>query len=123
MGNASVVSLRSGRKLPQAAPQQRSRPTDAEFEPDAKSEVPLQARSVPLPFLTQTLSARKPKSDEDMLKMFQKVEINIPLLNAIEQIPKYAKFLKELGVHKRKRMKRGVELGGIVSVLTRSQQV
>ncbi|RDY09886.1 hypothetical protein CR513_05675, partial [Mucuna pruriens] len=28
--------------------------------------------------------------------MFRKVEINIPLLDAIKQIPKYAKFLKEL---------------------------
>ncbi|RDY06394.1 hypothetical protein CR513_09625, partial [Mucuna pruriens] len=28
--------------------------------------------------------------------MFQQVEINIPLLDAIKQVPKYAKFLKEL---------------------------
>ncbi|RDX87364.1 hypothetical protein CR513_31159, partial [Mucuna pruriens] len=28
--------------------------------------------------------------------MFRKVEINIPLLDAIKQVPKYAKFLKEL---------------------------
>ncbi|RDX67425.1 hypothetical protein CR513_53698, partial [Mucuna pruriens] len=28
--------------------------------------------------------------------MFRKVEINIPLHDAIKQIPKYAKFLKEL---------------------------
>ncbi|RDX85515.1 hypothetical protein CR513_33283, partial [Mucuna pruriens] len=40
-----------------------------------------------------------------MLKMFQKVEINIPLLDAIKQIPKYTKFLKELCIHKRKKMK------------------
>ncbi|RDX98869.1 hypothetical protein CR513_18153, partial [Mucuna pruriens] len=92
-GKASVVSLRSGRELSQqAALQQRPRPTDAEFEPDAD----LLARSVPLPFPTQTLSARKPEIEEDLLKMFQKVEINIPLLDDIKQIPKYAKFLKEL---------------------------
>ena len=37
-----------------------------------------------------------------MLETFQKVEINIPLLNAIRQVPRYAKFLKELCTSKRK---------------------
>ncbi|RDY04338.1 hypothetical protein CR513_11966, partial [Mucuna pruriens] len=109
-GNARVVSLRSGKKLPlQATPQQKPRPTDAESKPNA--------RSVPLPFPTWTLSVRKAKADEDLLRMFWKVEINIPLLDAIKQIPKYTKFLKELCVHKRKKMKGGVELGGVVSAL------
>ncbi|RDY07874.1 Retrovirus-related Pol polyprotein, partial [Mucuna pruriens] len=53
--------------------------------------------------------------------MFQKVEINIPLLDALKQIPKYAKFLKELFVHKRKKMKGNVEVGGIVSAMTRNK--
>ncbi|RDY01894.1 hypothetical protein CR513_14714, partial [Mucuna pruriens] len=43
--------------------------------------------------------------------------------DANSQIPKYAKFLKELCVHKRKKMKGGVELGGIVSMLTRNEDV
>ncbi|RDX87176.1 hypothetical protein CR513_31390, partial [Mucuna pruriens] len=54
--------------------------------------------------------------------MFRKVEINIPLLDAIKHIPKYIKFLKELCMHKRKKMKGGVEVGGIVSVLTRNKE-
>ncbi|RDX99735.1 hypothetical protein CR513_17179, partial [Mucuna pruriens] len=121
-GNVNVVSLRSDRELPQqAAPQQRPRPTDAEFEPDADSPVPQQAISVPLPFPTQTLSTRKAKIDEDLLKMFQEVEINIPLLDAIKQIPKYAKFLKELCVHKSKKMNEGVELGGVMLALTKNE--
>ncbi|RDX71947.1 hypothetical protein CR513_48633, partial [Mucuna pruriens] len=52
--------------------------------------------------------------------MFRKVEINIPLFDAIKQIPKYAKFLKELCVHKRRKMKGSRELGGVVSALTRN---
>ncbi|RDX78080.1 hypothetical protein CR513_41697, partial [Mucuna pruriens] len=51
----------------------------------------------------------------------QQVEINIPLLDAIKQIPKYAKFLKELCIHKRKKMKGSVEVGGIVSTLTKNE--
>ncbi|RDY06307.1 hypothetical protein CR513_09725, partial [Mucuna pruriens] len=53
--------------------------------------------------------------------MFRKVEINIPLLDAIKQIPKYAKFFKELCIHKRKNMKGSREIGGIVSTLTRNE--
>ncbi|RDY03416.1 hypothetical protein CR513_12995, partial [Mucuna pruriens] len=95
-GNVNVVTLRSGRELPQ---------------------VP-QEKSVPLPFPTQTPTSRKLETDEDLLRMSQKVEINIPFLDAIKQIPKYAKFLKELCVHKRKKMKEGVESGGIMLALT-----
>ncbi|RDY14454.1 hypothetical protein CR513_00473, partial [Mucuna pruriens] len=109
-GNASVVSLRSGKEL-QAAPQQKPRSTSTEPNSDANSQP------------SRTLSARKLESDEELLKMFRKVEINIPHLDAIKQIPKYAKFLKKLCVHKRKKMKGGVELGGIVSALTRNDNL
>ncbi|RDX62924.1 hypothetical protein CR513_58699, partial [Mucuna pruriens] len=50
-------------------------------------------------------------------------QINIPLLHTIKQIPKYAKFLKELCMHKRKKMKGGVELGGIIMTLTKNDEV
>ncbi|RDX82971.1 hypothetical protein CR513_36160, partial [Mucuna pruriens] len=90
-------------------------------EPNANSQ-PRPETTVSLSFPNWTISARKPDSDEELLKMFRKVEINIPLLDAIKQIPKYAKFLKELGVHKRKKIKRSREIGGIVSVLTRNEE-
>ncbi|RDX81265.1 hypothetical protein CR513_38070, partial [Mucuna pruriens] len=53
--------------------------------------------------------------------MFRKVEINIPLLDAIKLILMYVKFFKELCVHKRKKIKGRVEVGGIVSALTRDK--
>nr|KYP32977.1 hypothetical protein KK1_046228 [Cajanus cajan] len=39
--------------------------------------------------------------DKEILETFRKVEVNIPLLDAIKQIPRYVKFLKELCTHKR----------------------
>ncbi|XP_052479639.1 uncharacterized protein LOC105800995 [Gossypium raimondii] len=45
---------------------------------------------------------RRGKEDKEILKTFRNVEINIPLLDAIKQIPWYAKFLKELYTNKRK---------------------
>ncbi|RDX63457.1 hypothetical protein CR513_58108, partial [Mucuna pruriens] len=94
-GDVSAVSLRSGRELPHHP-----------------------ARVIPLPFPTRTFLARKSEIDEDLLKMFPRVEINILLLDTIKQIPKYAKFLKELCMHKRKKMK-----GGVVSALIRNEEV
>jgi hypothetical protein len=37
-----------------------------------------------------------------MFETFKKVDINIPLLDIIQQMPPYAKFLKELCTHKKK---------------------
>ena len=39
---------------------------------------------------------KKKKEEKDILKIFNKVEVNIPLLNVIKQILRYARFLKEL---------------------------
>ncbi|RDX81203.1 hypothetical protein CR513_38153, partial [Mucuna pruriens] len=87
-GNVSEVTLTSGKELPQLAPQQLPRPTDADSELDANSQRPQQDKAVPLPFPTQTLSTKKLEFDEELLRMFRKVEINIPLLDVIKQIPK-----------------------------------
>ncbi|KAL4557350.1 hypothetical protein LXL04_035526 [Taraxacum kok-saghyz] len=44
---------------------------------------------------------RGPKM-EDMWDLFNQVKINIPLVKLIREVPSYAKFLKDLCVHKRK---------------------
>ncbi|RDX73562.1 hypothetical protein CR513_46814, partial [Mucuna pruriens] len=43
-------------------------------------------------------------------------EINIPLLDAIKQVPKYAKFLKELCIHKRRKLKAGAKVGVTIGI-------
>ncbi|RDX84922.1 hypothetical protein CR513_33955, partial [Mucuna pruriens] len=117
-GNASVVTLQSGKELPQPTLQQLSRSTEADSEPNSRPKI-----AVPLPFPSWTISARKLESDKELLKMFQKVEINIPLLDAIKQVPKYAKFLKELCVHKRRKIKGSRQIGGVVSALTKNEEL
>ncbi|RDX92528.1 hypothetical protein CR513_25330, partial [Mucuna pruriens] len=118
-GNASAVTLKNNKELPQLAQQQTPKSAKADTEAITNSQSYLEI-VVPLPFPSWTISARKPESDEELLKMFRKVEINIPLLDAIKQILKYAKFLKELCVHKRRKMKGSQEFGGVVSALTKS---
>ncbi|RDY02994.1 hypothetical protein CR513_13473, partial [Mucuna pruriens] len=100
----------------------RSRPTDADSKPDVDSQVPQQDKFVPLSFPIQTLLARKPESDEELLKMFRKVEINIPLLDAIKHIPSMQNSLRSCA-YTRGKIKGGVELGGIVLVLTKNNNI
>ncbi|RDX96930.1 hypothetical protein CR513_20358, partial [Mucuna pruriens] len=88
---------------------------------DSGSNADIQSRLERYP-TTISISARKPESYEELLKMFRKVEINIPLLDAIKQVPKYAKFLKELCVHKRRKKNGSKEIGGVVSALTRNEE-
>ncbi|KAM1832529.1 hypothetical protein ACFX13_022454 [Malus domestica] len=47
-------------------------------------------------FPRRFVQSKKDESDKDILDTFRKVQVNIPLLDAIKQVPKYAKFLKEL---------------------------
>ena len=39
---------------------------------------------------------------DEMLELFKQVQINLPLLDAIKQVPAYAKFLKDLCTQKHK---------------------
>ncbi|CAM8934310.1 unnamed protein product [Rhodiola kirilowii] len=72
------------------------------------TETPKISTALPFP-----VPARVPKQhvmDEDVFELFSKVEINIPLLEAIKQIPRYAKFLKELCTNRRRSTRYDQEL-------------
>ncbi|KAM1241284.1 hypothetical protein ACFX2J_046496 [Malus domestica] len=47
------------------------------------------------PFPCRFMQTQNEESKKDILETFRKVQVNIPLLDAIKQIPKYAKFLKK----------------------------
>ncbi|XP_015949430.1 uncharacterized protein LOC107474318 [Arachis duranensis] len=59
----------------------------------------------PSPIRFPTL-AKKAKKQEDLdptlVEVFMKVEVTVPLFQAIQQVPKYAKFLKDVCTHKDK---------------------
>ncbi|CAM8959491.1 unnamed protein product [Rhodiola kirilowii] len=117
-GNVSVVTLRSGRGASRPSEEESPpEPEEAVAEPDIYSQdlvgqdpedetpvsrpegVPVTENSnvqVPLPFPVQVRAPKKYVMDREVWELFSKVEINIPLLEAIKQIPRYSKFLKEL---------------------------
>ena len=64
---------------------------------------PLDRRFVPkAPFPQSLISPQKSAQFGDILEVFKQVQINIPFLDAIQQVPSYAKFLKDLVIMKRK---------------------
>ncbi|XP_042386458.1 uncharacterized protein LOC121978147 [Zingiber officinale] len=64
------------------------------------------------------MEEEKAREYQDLVKLFSKVEVNVPLLTMIKQILKYAKFLKDLCVHKNKlKINELISMGKNVSAL------
>ncbi|KAM1728953.1 hypothetical protein ACFX12_019408 [Malus domestica] len=64
------------------------------------------------------MHTKKEEAEKDILETLRKVQVNIPLLDAIKQVPRYAKFLKELcTTRKRISTKEVVKVGENVSAI------
>ncbi|CAN6557506.1 unnamed protein product [Malus baccata var. baccata] len=55
-----------------------------------------------VPFPSRFKQTKKEEAEKDILETFRKVQVNIPLLDTIKQVPRYAKFLKELCTTRRR---------------------
>ncbi|XP_023760997.1 uncharacterized protein LOC111909408 [Lactuca sativa] len=77
---------------------------EEERKNNSKSKKPIETevKVTPAPFPSRLTNTKREWEDDEIMAMFRKVEINIPLLDAITQIPRYAKFLKELCTSKKK---------------------
>ena len=109
--NVSAITLRSGKELEPVAGKRRGHglASDAETEVEVDVQPEQPEKSAPLepkifeirpPFPERLAKTKKEKDEKEILETLRKVEVNIPLLDAIKQIPRYAKFLKELCTNK-----------------------
>ncbi|CAM8950370.1 unnamed protein product [Rhodiola kirilowii] len=90
------------------AEEEGNAPGEHRLRPVARTETSKISASLPFP-----VPAQVPKQhvmDEDVFELFSKFKINIPLLEAIKQIPRYAKFLKELCTNRRRSTRYDQEL-------------
>jgi len=140
--NVSVIMLRSGKELEDKRLKQiemEEEEEEIETELSTKKEHPspsqIETTTITLkvsphsmnssfktiaPFLVSSSRSKKEDKEKEILEVFKKVELNIPLLDAIKQIPKYAKFLKELCTTKRAFKLKGhemVSMGEVVSAI------
>ncbi|CAN6685478.1 unnamed protein product [Malus baccata var. baccata] len=83
----NVVTLRSGKEVfeqDEASTKTEKSPKDTELNKKDSDK------------------SKKEQTDKEILDTFRKVQVNLPLLDAIKQVPKYEKFLKELCTNKRR---------------------
>ncbi|XP_027362486.1 uncharacterized protein LOC113870087 [Abrus precatorius] len=102
----NAVTLRSGRTLQEKGKQETEK--DAVEEEDKCQEEAVEKPPVvkefipPLPYPARL---KKDKDDEQFgkfLSLFRQLHINLPFVDALAQMPKYAKFLKDLLSNKKK---------------------
>ncbi|RWR73276.1 hypothetical protein CKAN_00154200 [Cinnamomum micranthum f. kanehirae] len=68
--------------------------------PETTSIVPERVYKPVPPYPQRLRQEKKNQFTQDIFETLRKVEINIPLIDAIKQIPSYAKFIKELCTNK-----------------------
>ena len=130
-GGINAITLRSGTTLQERNQEEPSLPEHASAEEvveieDVEEEKDIQDlaeeekaqsqekapkgvdtadNTTPIPF---PQLARKPRKqlepDPKMVEIFKKVEVTVPLFDVIQQVPKYAKFLKDLCIIETKLM-------------------
>ncbi|XP_038976085.1 uncharacterized protein LOC120107013 [Phoenix dactylifera] len=120
--NASAIVLRSGKEVeiptkatPASSKQEKEKNIVADRNVSNDDDVPkhkfppLSAYKPVSPFPQALAESRKDEQNKDLYETFRRCEVNIPLLDAIKQVPRYAKFLKELCTIKRKQKLKGCE--------------
>ncbi|XP_050919839.1 uncharacterized protein LOC127137418 [Lathyrus oleraceus] len=107
--NVSEISSRSGKSFePAPTPHKKNKVAEPIPKPDSDVVVEDEKEkeyAPPIPFPQRTKKNKKldeEDKDKEILDIFRKVALNIPLLNVIKKILKYVKFLKDLSTHKRR---------------------
>ena len=75
---------------------------------EQKQKDKVQAYTPTVPFPQRIQKAKKEEQFSKFLEIFKKIEINIPFVEVITQIPNYAKFLKDILSKKKKIVEEGV---------------
>lgn len=115
--NVSAITRRSGKELPPAtstlvAPpalssistpnkvskdekiQAKASPTPSNYKVSTSSSPLVDSIIAKALFPSRLAKLKVEDKDEEILEMFKKVQINIPLLIVVQQVPRYAKFIK-----------------------------
>ncbi|XP_062155263.1 uncharacterized protein LOC133863335 [Alnus glutinosa] len=115
----AITTLRSGRRVDNYVQEKVDEQTEIpqNLQKDKGKQVNIEASSSSAPTLEIPYEPQVPFPErlkapshfgkqgekiQDMMEVFKQVKINLPLLDAIKQVPAYAKFLKDLCTQKRK---------------------
>ncbi|XP_010669123.3 uncharacterized protein LOC104886363 [Beta vulgaris subsp. vulgaris] len=116
-GHINAVILRNGKELqdhPLKEPSKRTVEEMVQTEKAVENEIieeekkkeptptPIRPYTPPVPFPQRLARAKLEKKYGKFLDILKKLHINIPFLEAISEMPSYAKFLKDMLSNKRK---------------------
>ena len=99
----SIITLRSGKEVDQPLPKpvEESR-QEKKMQPEhILLEEDTMKYRIPPPFPQALRGKKKATQQAGILEVLRQVKVNIPLLDLINQVPAYAKFLKDLCTIKR----------------------
>ncbi|XP_076958364.1 uncharacterized protein LOC143634070 [Bidens hawaiensis] len=114
---AKAITLRSGRStIPVDASVSTPKPIADEIETETPSEVqprlipesttqtsePVRTYVPPIPYPGRLKKQKMEEQYGKFLELFKQLHINLPFLDALIEMPKYAKFLKEVLLNKKK---------------------
>ncbi|XP_026433040.1 uncharacterized protein LOC113330445 [Papaver somniferum] len=112
--SANAIELRSGKQLEKPATSPVSNEPDLEKEEgetapkkadpvtNSNSKTRVSTYATPPYFPSRFAKSNKETLYQEIWEIFKKIEVNIPLIEAIKQVPRYAKFLEELCTNKHK---------------------
>jgi hypothetical protein len=110
----SITTLRSGKLVDNQVGKKKEEHTEVSetLQNDKGKQVINETSTSETPYVPRALFPERLKAPshfgkqgekiQAMMEVFKQVKINIPLLDAIQQVPAYAKFLKDLCTQKRK---------------------
>ncbi|XP_026378364.1 uncharacterized protein LOC113272782 [Papaver somniferum] len=126
----NAIGLRNGKQVekPETSPESHERdlekgvdeavPKKDDSVTNSNSKPLISTYVTPPPFPSRFANSKKETLDKENWEIFKKIEVTIPLIEAIRQVPRYAKFLKELCTNKF--TKSVLDLGASISVMPAS---
>ncbi|XP_023761614.1 uncharacterized protein LOC111910053 [Lactuca sativa] len=103
--SACAITLRNGKEYegPKIIEEEEEMELEKEEEKSKapSKKIPIEVKVTPPLFPIRLSKSKREREDNEIMEMFRKVEVNIPLIDAIKQVPRYAKFLKELCTSKK----------------------
>lgn len=102
--HAQAITLRSGKNLPEVEVKDKDQEAEPETTPkkqiDTQEQKEVKTPSLPIP--QRMNNSKLDKQFQKILHVFKQLDITIPFPEAVTQMPRYAKCLKDILSNKRK---------------------
>ncbi|CAN6721688.1 unnamed protein product [Malus baccata var. baccata] len=100
--NLPAVPITAESEMPAAEPDKSAEKQNLHSTETVPKQISQRVYDPPLPYPERVIPKARDQQLKDFMQTLSKIQINIPLLDAIKKIPSYAKFLNEVCSSKKK---------------------